>query len=135
VELQGFEPWSKQVAKKFSTCLSFNLLSEILQAKGEPIKNLILLIFAQTPRPYLCYLNFFDASYRTPLRKVFCEAESYLIYMTKLLTDIRYCCRLMGMRISFYEPYTQRSACLLFHYPCCQIQISPIFINYICRFA
>jgi hypothetical protein len=40
VELQGFEPWSKQAAKLLSTCLSFNWDFSLGPGKGGPIRNL-----------------------------------------------------------------------------------------------
>jgi hypothetical protein len=40
VELQGFEPWSKQAAKLLSTCLSFSWYFGFEPGKGDPILSL-----------------------------------------------------------------------------------------------
>jgi hypothetical protein len=45
VELQGFEPWSKQAAKLLSTCLSFSWDFGLEPGKGDPIRGLSFLSF------------------------------------------------------------------------------------------
>jgi len=45
VELQGFEPWSKQAAKLLSTCLSFNWDFGLEPGKGDPIRSLSFFVF------------------------------------------------------------------------------------------
>jgi hypothetical protein len=40
VELEGFEPSSKQAAKLLSTCLSFSWYFGLGPGKGDPIRNL-----------------------------------------------------------------------------------------------
>jgi hypothetical protein len=45
VELEGFEPSSKQAAKMLSTCLSFYWDFGLGPGKGGPIRSLSFLIF------------------------------------------------------------------------------------------
>jgi hypothetical protein len=45
VELEGFEPSSKQAAKLLSTCLSFNWDFGLEPGKGDPILSLSFFVF------------------------------------------------------------------------------------------